>query len=37
MHTGTISAVGADHVELIRDGKSRIVQLCHVVSVELDR
>jgi len=36
-HTGTISAVGADHVELIRDGKSRIVQLCHVVSVELDR
>jgi hypothetical protein len=34
---GTVSAVGADHLELTRDGRSRIVVIGHVVSFEVDR
>lgn len=36
-HVGVVTAVGADHVELTRDHQLRVVQLAHVVSVELDR
>ncbi|HLA66500.1 MAG TPA: hypothetical protein VJP05_03305 [Acidimicrobiia bacterium] len=36
-HVGTITAVGADHLEITRDGTARIVVLSHLVSVEVDR
>lgn len=35
LHTGSVEAVGADHVELAHDASRRIVALCHIVSVEV--
>jgi hypothetical protein len=35
LHSGTVSAVGADHVEITASGAARVVALCHVVAVEV--
>lgn len=35
-YVGVITAVGADHIEIARDGRPRLVVLAHVISVEVD-
>lgn len=35
-HIGVIGAVGTDHLDIARDGRSRTIVLAHVVGVEED-